>query len=1005
MTLLWKGAVINSMPKIFRKFHKGLALALSAAMCVSLSSVPAFAAETTEAVTSEDGRTTTITTEITWASPEGEEPVVEGAAVTTETTVLDEEGRVIQESGSETGHETVTTEKVTSGTTVEDKEPVTETAEGETITTEAPGEFETVDSSAASSSEAVDPIFKDGDSSVTVELTPGSTATGTAAVDKEALAGQLARPDAEDSEITDPGTGEGIGHRTVTVEDVLDEDGAVVGFTATTTEETSVTTALPEGVSGAEPPEMPQPREPFTDADGVTTKVDVLPVYDGDGNLTGYQTTTTKTSTTGAAVSETVLPDKPAEGEATDPETGETTTVKVAELRDVNGALTGYEVTTTTTDREGNVRTAVETLRGTKDTSTLTEVTDVTVTTVTFTEATGGTVTTTTRTTTTETKRIAANDRTVTAEMGDVTVGGQDGILETTGVKADVAEPDVGRTDQKTDLHHRADKDGAEFDPEGYDFQWLGKYGLESAIRVDAVKVDGDGTASPSDRWQAHQFVLVDKDGNEHYVYCADFAVSPQAGFRYDMENVEDAGYYDSEAAAHIRAIAQNGYWGISEGAGSLDAVKQMLVDAYNNGEIDKDDYRGLATAWGFDTYLTDGMALAATQAALWTFGNSGDMMIDKEDLFTSYYQAVGGRNWRELDSREWALTKALYDYLVSQTEAPTHQNTLINENNFATDASLTVGQRDEDTGKYEADLTFTLAVMPDAESDDLLVHVVVGGEVVETRRLAGDDSGTQYGVIPRSGDGSYTLSGLKLAEGVNIDLRLTGTQNIGEGVYLFTSEVSTEPVSYDGDGEPVFSSQTFVGVESGRQSVDLSVSLNFTVNEAAAGVVTDTASTTGRKVDATETSRTDTTTTTGGRTETAVTVTTVQKNDREWEVTWEKDYTYPDPEPETPEEPETPDTPEQPETPETPESPEVPETTPVEPPVEDIPEEDVPQTDIPVEDVPLVVIPDEEVPVADVPQTGDDSGLWYVLLMASFTGLAVMGWLEIRDRKKTTVD
>ena len=51
------------------------------------------------------------------------------------------------------------------------------------------------------------------------------------------------------------------------------------------------------------------------------------------------------------------------------------------------------------------------------------------------------------------------------------------------------------------------------------------------------------------------------------------------------------------------------------------------------------------------------------------------------------------------------------------------------------------------------------------------------------------------------------------------------------------------------------------------------------------------------------------------------------------------------------------------------------------------------------------MVIPDEEVPVADVPQTGDDSGLWYLLLMASLAGLAVMGWLEIRDRKKTTVD
>ncbi len=1008
MTFLWKGAVINSMPKIFRKFHKGLALVLAAAMSVSLSSVPALAAETTETATSEDGRTTTITTEITWDSPEGEEPVVEGAATTTETTVLDEEGRVIQESGSETGHETttaetVTGEAVTGEAVTEDKEPVTETAEGETITTEVPGQFETVDSTAASSSEAIDPVFKDGDSSITVGLTPGSTATGTAEVDKEVLAGQLARPDEEDSEITDPDTGESVGHKTVTVEDVLEEDGAVVGFTATTTEETSVTTILPEGVSGAEPPEMPQPQEPFTDTDGVTTKVDVAPIYDGDGNLTGYQTTTTKTSITGAAVSETVLPDRPAEGETTDPETGETTAVTVAELRDASGALTGYEVTTTTTDREGNVRTAVETLRGTKDTSTLTEVTDVTVTTVTFTETTGGTVTTTTRTTTTETKRIAASDRTVTAEMGDVTAGENDGVLETTGVKADVAEPDVGKTDQKTDLHHRADKEAVEFDPDGYDFQWLGKYGLESAIRVDAVKVNEDGTTSPSDRWQAHQFVLVDKDGNEHYVYCADFAVSPQAGFRYDMENVEDAGYYDSEAAAHIRAIAQNGYWGTSEGAGSLDAVKRMLVDAYNNGEIDRNNYGGLATAWGFDTYLTDGMALAATQAALWTFGNSGDMMIDREDPFTSYYQAVGGRNWRELDSREWALTKALYDYLVSQTEAPTHKNTLINENNFAANVSLTVGQRDEATGKYEADLTFTLAVMPDTESDDLLVHVVVGGEIVETRRLAGDDAGTQYGVVPRSGDGSYTLSGLKLADGVNIDLRLTGTQNIGEGVYLFTSEVSTEPVGYDEDGEPVFSSQTFVGIESGRQSVDLSVSLNFTVNEAAAEIVTDTASTTERKVDTTETSRTDTATTTKGWTETAVTVTTIQKNDREWEVTWEKGYTYPDPEPETPEKPEEP---------ETPDIPNVPGTPPDEPPVEDIPVEDVPRTDIPVEvpdvpveDEPLVEIPDEDVPVADVPQTGDDSGLWYVLLMASLAGLAVMGWLEIRDKRKTTVD
>ena len=974
------------MKKLYQ-LKKKLCLLLVTAMTLGQLSAPALAAETT---VSEDGKTTTITTEITWSSPEGEDPVVEGAAVTTETTVVDDEGRMTQESSSEKGHETTTTTARTSEVTVKDKGPVTKTETGKTATTETNGEFETVDKSQTSTTETTDPVFSDK-SDITVNLTPGSIVTGTAAVDWEALVKQLARPDAEDCDIADPGTGEVTGHKTVTVEDVLDEDGAVIGYTSTSTVETSTTTVLPDSASSAEPPAMPEPQEPVTDERGVTTKVEVQPAYDDDGNLTGYQTIETKTSSIEAAVSEITMPDHTIQSEII--------------------------------DGDGNVHTVVETQRGTKNTSTLTETTDVTITTVTFTEIIGGSVTTTTRTTTTETKRIAANDRTVTAEMGNVTAGKNDGILETSGVKVDVAEPDVGKTDQKTDLHHRADKDGAEFNPEGYDFQWLGKYGLESAIRVDAIKTNEDGSTSSSGRWQAHQYVLVDKDGKEHYVYCADFSADPLVGFRYNMENVEDAGYYDSEAATHIRAIAQKGYWGTSEGAGSLDAVKQMMADAYNNGEIDWSSYNGLATAWGFNTYLTDGMALAATQAAIWTYGNSGSMAIDQEDPFTSYYQAKTGKNWRDLDSREWALTKALYDYLIAQTEAPTHKNTLINENNFVTNANLTVGQRDEDSSKYEADLTFTLAVMPDTESDDLLVHVVVDGEIVETRRLAGDDSETQYGVIPRSEDGSYTLAGLKLADGVNIDLQLTGTQNIGEGVYLFTSEVRTEPVGSDENGEPVFSSQTFVGIESGRQTVDLSVSLNFTVKEATADIVTDTSSLTEQKVDTAESRRTDITTTIEGKTETAVTVTTVQQNDREWEVTWEKNYTYPDPEPVTPVEPEDPQPPmgpdEKPELPEQPDTSDFPDTPdapnpPEESPVDNILEPEAPSTDTTAETPDEVAIPSENTPatnaspvpvkeiqIEDVPRTGDSSGKWYALLTASLIGLGAMVCLEIRNQKR----
>ena len=80
--------------KKFYQLKKKLSLLLVTALTLGQLSAPALAAGTTETTGSEGGKTTTITTEITWSSPEGEEPVVEGSTVTTETTVVDDEGRV-----------------------------------------------------------------------------------------------------------------------------------------------------------------------------------------------------------------------------------------------------------------------------------------------------------------------------------------------------------------------------------------------------------------------------------------------------------------------------------------------------------------------------------------------------------------------------------------------------------------------------------------------------------------------------------------------------------------------------------------------------------------------------------------------------------------------------------------------------------------------------------------------------------------------------------------------
>ena len=68
--------------------------------------------------------------------------------------------------------------------------------------------------------------------------------------------------------------------------------------------------------------------------------------------------------------------------------------------------------------------------------------------------------------------------------------------------------------------------------------------------------------------------------------------------------------------------------------------------------------------------------------------------------------------------------------------------------------------------------------------------------------------------------------------------------------------------------------------------------------------------------------------------------------------------------------------------------------------PLVEVPKEEVPLAEVPDEGVPLVEIPDEEVPLAEVPLTGDESGIWYVIVVMSAAALAVMNVLEKRKKK-----
>lgn len=66
-----------------------------------------------------------------------------------------------------------------------------------------------------------------------------------------------------------------------------------------------------------------------------------------------------------------------------------------------------------------------------------------------------------------------------------------------------------------------------------------------------------------------------------------------------------------------------------------------------------------------------------------------------------------------------------------------------------------------------------------------------------------------------------------------------------------------------------------------------------------------------------------------------------------------------------------------------------------------EIPDVDVPLAEPDIEPEPEVEIPDVDVPLSDVPQTGDNSGIWYVLAALSVSGLAVLALVEKRKEQE----
>lgn len=315
------------------------------------------------------------------------------------------------------------------------------------------------------------------------------------------------------------------------------------------------------------------------------------------------------------------------------------------------------------------------------------------------------------------------------------------------------------------------------------------------------------------------QFVLVDAEGNVVTTYCADFTTPTQDYFGYNMENLEEADYYSEEEAAMIRSVAFNGYWGEAEGEGSLSDMRQKLLDS---GKFTEEEL----------ALLTDGVALTATQMAVWTFSNH----MTGIEFINSHYSKWGPGNVPEDKESQVHLLFKIYDHLVNldptETEGTT-ADTVIGADTFVDELNVTVidmakeheNNQDNDSTNdaYVTKVSFSLVVAPSGSDEDDLVAYLLGPDgvtILAQGRIAGD--GPEEEFLPVDEHGNYYFENITMIEGEqSFQLNLSGVQHLERGVYLYTSQIDADDTS----------SQTMVGVASGDRGVDVTMNVTFDLN------------------------------------------------------------------------------------------------------------------------------------------------------------------------------
>ena len=354
---------------------------------------------------------------------------------------------------------------------------------------------------------------------------------------------------------------------------------------------------------------------------------------------------------------------------------------------------------------------------------------------------------------------------------------------------------------------------------------------------------------------------VVDIFGNLLVTYCMDEVTATYGGSAYVMENLKDADYFEGTeeeqqaAKDQVRAIALKGYWGTTEGMGSLTQIKADLKAFIENNPDFTFTYSDPSSISGGEAKtegkefnagadkeyllqliekLNEAGAVTVTQSAIWEFGRGE---ADPEIVYkNSALESDPEFNYALAMFREYLLNPAI------QEEDDPKETIIYDQDSFLVEDSLklSVGDKieesefnadaDDTNDEYNVDLSFKLVVAP-GEDDDLIVCLVDNNNtIIRKARIAGEAAeGETSDEIVIAEDGSYTFTNVPLQENSDIgfNLKLEGIQYLEKGVYIYKSLKS------DGTSDYGYR-QTLIGVAQGSHEVGVTTAftVNFSVDE-----------------------------------------------------------------------------------------------------------------------------------------------------------------------------